>query len=271
MTLKMLDLFSGIGGFSLAAKWAGIETVGFCEIDKYCQKILNKNFPGIPVFPDITKLRGDEVGSVDVIAGGDPCQPHSVAGNRKGTADDRYLWPQMFRVIKTARPTWVVNENVAGSISNGVLDQKIDDLEGIGYVARPFIIPACAAGAPHRRDRVWLVAYRDGEWKLQPERCQQEKRRRSGSGNGIRTPQNANGIGGRRRPQLPSKRLSGGHSVRLRDQVLALALLPTPTSQDHKAGSINQISRGHLRDSITGTLSAEFVRWMMGFPEGWLR
>jgi len=160
--MKLLDLFSGIGGFSLAARWAGIETVGFCEIDPYCRRVLEKNFSGVPIHGDIRTLRGDEFGPIDIITGGDPCQPHSNAGKRKGKADDRYLWPEMLRVIQRCKPNWIVNENVVGSVSNLVLDTKISDLEAIGYACRPFIIPACGVEAPHLRERVWLIANASG-------------------------------------------------------------------------------------------------------------
>lgn len=154
--LKHLDLFSGIGGFALGLKRAGgFETVAFCEIDKYCQKILAKNFPGIPIHDDVRTLKHD--GPVDIITGGYPCQPFSMAGKRQGPDDDRHLWPAMFDLIKKHRPTWVVGENVAGHLTMG-LDDVLADLEGENYAVRTFIIPACATGAKHRRDRLWIVA-----------------------------------------------------------------------------------------------------------------
>jgi DNA (cytosine-5)-methyltransferase 1 len=153
-----LDLFSGIGGFALAAQWAGFRTVQFCEIDPFCQKVLAKNFPGVPVHDDIKTLSGESVGPVDVVTGGFPCQPVSQAGKRRGSADDRYLWPEMARIVSEVRPRWVLGENVAGLISMG-LDQCLSDLEDLGYDARAVVVPACAVGAPHRRDRVWIVAH----------------------------------------------------------------------------------------------------------------
>ena len=157
--MRILDLFSGIGGFSLAGEWAGYETVAFCEIEPFAKKILKKNFPNVPIFDDIRKLnRSDINGAVDVITGGFPCQPFSVAGRKKGTQDDRDLWPQMFRVIKEFKPTWVVGENVANFVSMAFQRTKTD-LESEGYEVQPFIIPACGVGARHRRDRVWIVGY----------------------------------------------------------------------------------------------------------------
>lgn len=157
--IKHLDLFSGIGGFALAARWAGIETVGFSEIDDYATRVLRKNFPEVPNYGDIRKLTRETVGqTVDIITGGFPCQPFSNAGKRRGKDDDRDLWPEMFRVIKEFKPTWVLGENVAGFI-NMELERTIADLESEVYEVQPIVIPACAIGAPHRRDRVWIIAY----------------------------------------------------------------------------------------------------------------
>ena len=153
-----LDLFSGIGGFALAAQWAGIETVAFCEIDDFACKVLNKNFPDVPVHRDIRELDGSLYAGIDLITGGYPCQPFSTAGKRKGADDPRHLWPEMFRVIKQARPAWVVCENVEGHVANG-LDSVCDDLESEGYEVRPLIIPACAVESPHIRNRVWIIAH----------------------------------------------------------------------------------------------------------------
>jgi DNA (cytosine-5)-methyltransferase 1 len=161
--LKMLDLFSGIGGFSLAASWTGaIETVAFCEIEPYCQKVLHKHWPDTPIYSDIKELNGYEVvrehGSVDIVCGGFPCQPFSCAGKQRGKEDDRYLWPEMFRVIQETKPTWVIGENVANFVNMG-LDDCVLDLEGEGYEVQPFIIPAAGVGAPHLRYRVWIVGF----------------------------------------------------------------------------------------------------------------
>ena len=157
IAMTHLDLFSGIGGFALAAKWAGIETVAFCEIDDFACKVLNKNFPDVPVHRDIRELDGSLYAGIDLITGGYPCQPFSTAGKRKGADDPRHLWPEMFRVIKQARPAWVVCENVEGHVANG-LDSVCDDLESEGYEVRPLIIPACAVESPHIRNRVWIIA-----------------------------------------------------------------------------------------------------------------
>lgn len=154
--LKVLDLFSGIGGFSIGLeRTGGFETVAFCEIEEFPRKVLNKHWPDVPIYNDVRTLEHD--GAIDVICGGYPCQPFSVAGNRKGKDDDRHLWPAMFSLIKKHRPTWVIGENVAGHINMG-LDDVLADLEGENYECRAFVIPACAVDAKHRRDRVWIIA-----------------------------------------------------------------------------------------------------------------
>ena len=159
--MKVLDLFAGIGGFALGLESTGFfETVKFVEKDKYCQKVLRKNFPNIPIDEDIKNLKGKE-GEADVIVGGFPCQPMSVAGKRKGTDDDRYLWPEMFRLIREIKPQFVIGENVQGiiNIQNGmVLRQVQDDLESEGFEVQCFVIPASGIGAWHQRKRVWIVA-----------------------------------------------------------------------------------------------------------------
>lgn len=155
--MRHLDLFSGIGGFALAAKWAGIETSAFCEIDEKCHKVLNKNFPGLKIHTDINNLDGSEYAGIDIITGGYPCQPFSVAGSQKAQNDSRHLWPQMFRVIAQAKPTWAICENVYGHIALG-LDCVLHDLESIGYACQPFVIPALSTGANHNRERVFIVA-----------------------------------------------------------------------------------------------------------------
>jgi len=160
--LKVLDLFSGIGGFSLGLHSTGIfDTVKFVEFDKFCQKVLQKNFPDVPIEGDIRDVKGEEF-EADVITGGFPCQPFSVAGKQKGTDDNRYLWPEMFRLIKEIKPEFVIGENVQGLINlqNGmVLRQVQDQLESEGFEVQCFLIPASGIGAWHQRNRVWIIGH----------------------------------------------------------------------------------------------------------------
>ncbi len=162
--LTHLSLFSGIGGLDLAAEAAGFRTVGQCEWADYPTKVLEKHWPEVPRWRDIRSLTGESfyeqtgLRTVTVVSGGFPCQPFSFAGKRRGKEDDRYLWPEMLRVISEIRPTWVIGENVAGIVSMA-LDTVLSDLESIGYTSQAFIIPACAVDAPHRRDRCAIVAY----------------------------------------------------------------------------------------------------------------
>jgi len=159
--MKVLDLFSGIGGFSIGLEKAGFETVAFCEIEDYPRAVLRRHWPDTPIYRDVKQLTGEQLRAdgiiPDVIVGGYPCQPFSLAGVRRGEEDDRHLWPEVRRLVKEIRPTWCIFENVAGHITMG-LDQVLSDLEAEDYSARPFVIPACGVDAPHRRDRVWIVA-----------------------------------------------------------------------------------------------------------------
>lgn len=182
------SLFSGIGGFDLAAEWIGWRNAFHCEINEFCTKILNYHFPNAEHYTDITKTDFTKWrGKIDVLSGGFPCQPFSVAGKRKGTDDYRYLWPEMLRAIQEIRPTWIVGENVAGITSmvqpgkevemgyqesifgednrervllrqEYIIETICKDIEREGYSVQPIIIPACAVGAPHKRDRIWLIA-----------------------------------------------------------------------------------------------------------------
>ncbi len=167
--MRLLDLFSGIGGFSLGLERTGVKTIAFCEMNTYCQSVLRKHWPHVPIASDIHHLTYENgvlhdadrpiyYGRIDIICGGFPCQPFSVAGRREGTADHRDLWPQMFRVIKEVRPTFVIGENVIGFLKMAFSRTKAD-LESAGYAVQALVLPACAIGAPHRRDRVWILGY----------------------------------------------------------------------------------------------------------------
>ncbi len=195
--MKHIDLFSGIGGFALAVDtvWPKSEHI-FCDYDKFCQQVLRKHWPKSKIYEDIKTFadtrseeqRGLPKGSweslpeawssCDIITGGFPCQPFSAAGKRLGTADDRHLWPEMFRIIRTFKPTWVIAENVRGLATwneGMILEQVCADLESQGYEVQPLIIPAVALNAPHRRDRIWFIAYRAGERSDNGERNGEER------------------------------------------------------------------------------------------------
>ena len=167
---KILDLFSGLGGFSLGLERTGhFETVAFCDNNQYSKLILDKHWKGVKIYDDVReiskeKFREDGIEFPDIITGGFPCQPFSVAGKQKGTSDDRHLWPEMFRIIKAFKPRYVIGENVRGivNIQEGVVFETVcTDLESEGYEVQPFIIPAAGVGAPHRRERVWIIANRE--------------------------------------------------------------------------------------------------------------
>jgi DNA (cytosine-5)-methyltransferase 1 len=157
------SLFSGIGGFDLAAEWAGWTNKFHCEWNPFGQKVLKYYWPKAESYTDITKTNFSIWrGKIDILTGGFPCQPYSAAGKRLGKEDDRHLWPEMLRAIREIQPTWVVGENVLGLVNwNGglVFDEVQADLEAEGYEVQPYVLPAVSVNAPHRRDRVWFVAY----------------------------------------------------------------------------------------------------------------
>lgn len=162
-----LDLFSGIGGFALACRWAGVETIGFAEIDDYASRVLAKNFPGVPNYGDVRNV--PDIAATWLVTGGFPCQPFSIAGKRDGAADDRWLWPEMAGVIERIRPNWVLAENVPGIIRME-LDTVLSDLECLDYSTTAVSVPAVGVDAPHIRNRIWIVAHHDNP------RCAQQRR-----------------------------------------------------------------------------------------------
>lgn len=182
--MKSLELFAGIGGIALAEQMAGIEVAALSEMADFPVRVLQKNFPGIPILPDVKKINSESLRkagvdpeTIELISGGFPCQPFSIAGKRQGTDDDRDLWPEMFRIITDVRPTWVVGENVA-NFANMELDRTLSNLESIGYEARSFVLPACAVDAPHQRLRTFIVANSDRKRKLQQKGNKQDVGRR---------------------------------------------------------------------------------------------
>jgi DNA (cytosine-5)-methyltransferase 1 len=168
------DLFSGIGGFSIAAGWAGFRTVFFSEVEPYCCRLLAERWPGVPNLGDIRRADFSVWRDrIDVLSGGFPCQPFSLAGKQRGRNDDRDLWPAMFSAVSEIRPLWVICENVPGIISLGQLDRVCLDLESLGYQMQPFSVPANSVGAKHLRYRIFVVAHSERNglqgWKIKSE------------------------------------------------------------------------------------------------------
>lgn len=190
--LKVLDLFSGIGGFSLGLEsTGGFETIAFCEIEEFPRKVLKKHWPGVPIHEDIHHVSGHEYRGIDLVCGGFPCQPVSMAGKRKGKEDSRWLWPEFLRVIQEARPRWCLIENVPG-LRTKHADEVLADLEGQGYACWPLVVGAVHAGAPHRRQRVWIVAHAQGLGRTpQGQRGQQEESGTGADGEGRDAPDTA--------------------------------------------------------------------------------
>jgi DNA (cytosine-5)-methyltransferase 1 len=193
------SLFSGIGGFDLAAEWCGWENVFHCEWNPFGQKVLKHHFPNSISYNDITKTDFTiHRGTIDIISGGFPCQPYSSAGKRLGKEDERHLWPEMLRAIREIQPSWVVGENVRGLTNwNGglVFDEVQTELEAEGYEVLPFLLPACAVNAPHRRDRIWFIAY-SNSFRQSGEKYRQNETRRTSkeSENRIITNTNCDGF-----------------------------------------------------------------------------
>jgi len=169
--MRFVSLFAGIGGFDLGLERAGMQCVGQVEIDPFCQAVLAHHWPHVRRVDDIRKVTGDEFGTVDLVCGGFPCQPHSTAGKRLRTRDDRFLWPEMLRVVSAIQPVWVLGENVSAldDATEMVLDRVCADLEAIGYeVGPPLEIPACAVDAPHERKRVFILAHSERMRRREP-------------------------------------------------------------------------------------------------------
>ena len=179
LAMTGLSLFSGIGGLDLAAEMAGIQTVAMCEKDPFCRRVLCKHWPDVPIYEDVFELRGEDVGPVDVIHGGFPCQPFSVAGRQRGQKDERYLWPEFSRLVEEIGPRWVVAENVPGILTLAA-DDVCKDLERLDYSVGIWHFEAAAVRAPHRRARVFFVGYSDCQGLSIAQRCRENAERTGG-------------------------------------------------------------------------------------------
>jgi DNA (cytosine-5)-methyltransferase 1 len=296
--MKHGSLFSGIGGFDLAAEWMGWENIFHCEIaENFHVKLLKYHFPNSICYEDIkktdfTKHRGE----IDIISGGFPCQPYSNAGKRRGKEDDRHLWPEMLRVIREVQPRFVVGENVSGLLTwnNGmVFHEIITDLENEGYETQAFFIPACATNAPHQRFRIWFVAHSNnartneqmqfnGERKENDEqwRGQSQSEYRENGINGITTDtdgteQRNNTIKCWRKHWRGKEKYGGEKRAMYLENYAVMGMLPTPMASDcgeKVTGLENQNSMVKITREMTGKtsqLNPLFVAEMMGFPPNW--
>ncbi len=277
--LTHLSLFSGIGGLDIAAEMAGFKTVGQCEWAEYQTKVLEKHWPDVPRWRDIRTLTGNSfyertgLRTVDIISGGFPCQPFSVAGKRKSENDDRFLWPEMLRVIRELRPTWVIGENVPGII-NLALDQVLTDLENEGYEAQAFIIPACGVDAPHRRDRVAIVAYSNGKqlgWVRPQGNPEKDAGEGTAYGGGTAEPSGrelredksaADGMANGLHPGV-HKTDSNSDSIRLQGM-----LSETVCGGVNYDKQLRSLLEATPRGSI-GRMNPNWIEWLMGYPIGW--
>jgi DNA (cytosine-5)-methyltransferase 1 len=186
MAMRLLDLFSGIGGFSYAAEKliGGYETVAFCEMDEFCQKVLKKHWPQVPIFDDVRTLDAARLGRIDICTFGFPCQPVSQAGLQRAESDSRWLWDEIIRILQVSKPKWIIAENVVGliTIENGLLIENcISSLEAEGYEVQSVVIPACAKNAPHRRSRIWLIGQNVDDTNDSTDRAKRGKTREKNS------------------------------------------------------------------------------------------
>lgn len=292
--LTHLSLFTGIGGLDLAAEAAGFRTVGQCEWADYPTKVLERHWPTVPRWRDIHSLTGEDfyhktgLHTVDLLTGGFPCQPFSQAGKRRGKEDDRYLWPEMRRVIHELKPTWVLGENVPG-IVNLALDQVLADLETEGYEVQTFIIPACGVDAPHKRDRCAILAHAiNGSLPLRRDRELQNAAENGGEGADNRR-RETELLAGERWPDKPG---AAGVAHGLRETVHGAdpdtnhnrlqARNPQPLletkafticpSRERERRGYDGLLRSFLeltpRGRI-GLMNPNWIEWLMGYPIGW--
>lgn len=255
--LNVLDIFSGIGGFSLGLEAATMQTVAFCEINPFCQKILKKHWPLIPVFSDITTIHKEDLKAllpIDVIAGGFPCQDVSIAGKKKGINAKRSgLWKEFVRLINEIRPKYSIIENVANLRSTGLIS-VLQDLWEIGYNAEWHCIPASAFGAPHRRDRIWIIAYPSCESGFRLSLRKEEEK-------------SVTGINCKNVPDSDCQRLQGCGGF----EEISLICSQEQVSMYYSSRGIKQWGKEplevpRLKDD---RLNPDWVEWLMGYPISW--
>lgn len=291
--LTHLSLFSGIGGMDLAAEMAGIKTVGQCEWADYPRAVLEKHWPGLPRWRDIRTLTKESfyeqtgLCTVDIISGGFPCQPFSVAGKHRGKDDDRYLWPEMLRVIRELQPSWVIGENVPG-IVNMALDTVLSDLEAEGFEVQCFLIPACGVDAPHKRERCAILAYSLCKWNgIYGTSNDVAETGRSGNPFGRREAEDDNGEWRSNKPavcrmadglrtaihEIDSDTHCNGLQRRLPESVLETEFTNC-SSRERERESRGYDSRLPSLVEISpfgkiGQMNPAWVEWLMGYPIGW--
>jgi DNA (cytosine-5)-methyltransferase 1 len=307
--LKLLDLFSGIGGFSLGMEATNrIKTIAFVEKDKFCQKVLNKNFKNIPIEEDIRNVKGSNY-TADIVSGGFPCQPFSVAGKRRGKDDDRYLWDETIRVVAETKPKWFVGENVEGiiNISNGTVLQQIQqDLEKEGFQVQCLVIPASGVGAWHQRKRVWIIGCNVSNSNSnrntneiersngEKEKVQREHRQKdSSTWKFIRTNSNefSSGRSNTSDNDVQAKRLDIDRGkevlfwrktkIRSKSSKCSEQTFPTPTARDYKDAAYQpnwkesrdkSLPREILKNNKPGgKLNPHFVEFLMAYPMNWTK
>ncbi|CAM4183169.1 DNA cytosine methyltransferase [Paenibacillus alkaliterrae] len=282
----------------MAAEWAGINTVAFCEKEPFAQSVLRRRFPERPIYEDVFNLTRevmelDGIADIDIVAGGFPCQPFSHAGRRTGTNDDRYLWPEMCRVIGDVRPSWVFAENVDGLVSMAqsnseivledettlceeaemVLETIRKDLEEIGYQSVPVVVPAAGIGAMHRRYRIFILGY--------TKRSRRSRESRGGQGRSLRTDMAEWKAGLWPTPRANDAEKHGEIANDPRNGLPAAALWGTPTASSCKGSSPygsdrweEELRRGNIKGQVMepnnkGQLNPDWVETLMNFPIGW--